>query len=111
MRFDKRSLADRVEIVFDDGGMNLLSSSALVGEEHVVGAGEDREADGVDVFLHCRGNDLLRSLPQSRVDHFHSGIAERPGDDLRAAIVAVEAGLRDENSETRVARHNQAGSR
>lgn len=29
MRFDKRSLADRVEIVFDDGGMNLLSSSAL----------------------------------------------------------------------------------
>src|SRR5687767_8305048 len=44
MRFDKRSLADHVEIVFDDGGMNLLSSSALeelaalIGNPEVVSA-------------------------------------------------------------------------
>ena len=40
MRFDKRSLADRVEIVFDDGGMNLLSSSALVELSSVISAAE-----------------------------------------------------------------------
>ena len=40
MRFDKRSLADRVEIVFDDGGMNLLSSSALDELSSVISTGE-----------------------------------------------------------------------
>ena len=40
MRFDKRSLADRVEIVFDDGGMNLLSSSSLEELAAVIGSPE-----------------------------------------------------------------------
>lgn len=44
MRFDKRSLADRVEIVFDDGGMNLLSSSALDELSSVIAAADISDA-------------------------------------------------------------------
>jgi hypothetical protein len=36
---------------------------------------------------------------QARVDHFHPGISQRSGDDFGAAVVAVEAGLGDEDSD------------
>ena len=51
---------------------------------------QNRQADDVSIFLQGRGYDLLGSLPQAGVDDFHPGIAERPGDDLRAPIVTVE---------------------
>src|SRR6267142_4551499 len=61
----------------------------------VVGAGEDREADDVDVFLDGGGGDHFRGLAKAGVDDFHAGVAEGPGDDLGAAIVAVQARLGD----------------
>ena len=44
-------------------------------------------------------DDLLGRLPQAGVDHFHAGVAQRARDDLRATIVAVEAGLRDDDTD------------
>src|SRR5882757_5881632 len=63
--------------------------------DSVVGAGEDGEADNVDVFLYRGGGDHLRGLPEAGVDDFHAGVAEGAGNDLGAAVVAVEAGLGD----------------
>jgi hypothetical protein len=64
--------------------------------EGVVGAGENREADDVDVFLDGGGGDHLRGLAEAGVDDFHAGVAEGAGDNLGAAVVAVEAGLGDQ---------------
>ena len=36
---------------------------------------------------------LLRRLEQAGVDDLEAGVAQRPGDDLGAPVVAVEAGL------------------
>ena len=68
-----------------------------------MGAGEDREADRVGVLLdHGRG-DLLGRLVQARVDDLHAGVAKRAGDDLRPAVVAVEAGLGDDDADLALA--------
>jgi hypothetical protein len=40
---------------------------------------------------------------QAGVDHLHAGVAERPRNDLGAAIVAVETWLGDDDSD--LARH------
>ncbi len=45
------------------------------------------------------GRDHLRRLVQAGVDDLHPGVAQRGGDDLGAAVVAVETGLGDENSD------------
>src|SRR5271155_1673758 len=70
-----------------------------------VRAGEDRETDPVGVFLYGGLNHLLRGLKQAGVDHFHSGVTERASYDLRAAIVAVEAGLGHDDSKRAIIRH------
>ncbi len=67
--------------------------------ERHVRAGEDRDADGVSVLLDRGLDDLLRRLMKARVDHLHAGIAERAGDDLRAAVVPVEPRLGDDDSD------------
>ena len=64
-----------------------------------VGAGEDREADRVGVLLDHRLGDLLGRLVQAGVDDLHAGVAEGAGDDLGAAVVAVEAGLGDDDAD------------
>ena len=61
----------------------------------VVGAGEDGEADDVDVFLDGGGGDHLGGLAQAGVDDFHAGVAEGAGDDFGAAVVAIETGFGD----------------
>ena len=35
---------------------------------------------------------------EARVDHLHARVTKRAGDDLGAAVVAVEAGLRDNHA-------------
>src|SRR5215470_7716932 len=67
--------------------------------EGVVGAGKDGEADDVDVFLGGGGGDHLRGLAKASVNDFHAGVAEGAGDDLGAAVVAVEAGLGNQHSD------------
>ena len=62
-------------------------------------AGEDRDADGVRVLLNRGLDDLLGRLVKAGVDDLHAGIAERAGDDLCAAVVPVEARLRDDDAD------------
>ena len=68
------------------------------GAERVVRAGKNREADDVNVFLHGGRGDHFGRLAQARVDHFHTGVAERAGDHFGAAVVAVEARLGDQDA-------------
>ena len=65
-------------------------------------ARHDREADRVDRLLHRGRRDHLGRLVKAGVDDLVAGVGERAGDDLRAAIVAVEAGLGDEDAELAV---------
>jgi hypothetical protein len=58
-----------------------------------VRAGENRQADRVDVFLNSGGYNLLGRLAQTSVDHFHAGIAQRSRDDLYAAVVTIQTRL------------------
>ena len=60
-------------------------------------AGEDREADQVDVLLDGGRDDLLRREPDALVDDLEAGVARSHGDLLRAVAVPVEPGLADED--------------
>ena len=62
-----------------------------------VGAGEDGQADDVGVLLRGGRHDLLGALAQAGVDDLHARVAQRARDHLGAAIVAVEARLRDDD--------------
>ena len=73
------------------------SSSTTRGTRVMWAPGEDREADRVGVLLDGGLGDLLGRLVQARVDHLHAGVAQRASDDLRPAVVAVQAGLGDDN--------------
>ena len=68
-------------------------------DDDVVGAGEDGEADAVDVLLDGGGDDHLGGLAEAGVDDLHASVAEGAGDDFRAAVVAVEAGFGDEDAD------------
>jgi len=70
-----------------------------------VSAGEDGEADAVDVLLNGGGDDHLRGLAEAGVDDLHAGVAEGSGDDFGAAVVAVEAGFGDQDTDWRGRRH------
>ena len=69
------------------------SSSMTRGNRVRWAPAEQRQADGVGVFLQRGLGDLLGRLMQAGVDHLEPVVAQRPGDGLRAAVVAVETGL------------------
>ena len=64
-----------------------------------MGAGQDGQPDDVDVLLEGGRHDHLGRLAQAGVDDFEAFVAQAAGEHLGAAIVAVEAGLGDENLE------------
>ena len=66
-----------------------------LGANGVVRAGEDGEADDVNVLLNGGRSDHFRGLTQARVDNFHAGIAEGAGDDFSAAVVSIQPRLCD----------------
>jgi hypothetical protein len=68
-----------------------------LGTDGVVGAGENGQADNVDVFLNGGGGDHLRSLAQAGVDDFHAGVAQGAGDYFCSAVVAIQARLGDQH--------------
>ena len=53
------------------------------------------------------GGDHFGRLAQAGVDHFHAGIAQGAGDHLGAAVVAVEAGLGDQDADFLVGHYQQ----
>ena len=88
-----------------------MSSARALGEqlEHArehrhVRAGQDADADDVDVLLDRGVDDFLRRAVQARVDDVHAGVAQRARDDLDAAVVAVEPDLGDEHANGLIAR-------
>ena len=85
----------------DDDVLDAVLAQELEDARHErhVRAGEDRDADGVRVLLDRGLDDLLGRLVEAGVDDLHAGVAERAGDDLGAAIVPVEARLRDDDSD------------
>src|ERR1700733_804823 len=64
--------------------------------KRIVRAGKNRKPDHVDIFLRRRRRNHFRCLPQSGVNHFHPGIAQRAGDNFRAAIVTIQPRLSDQ---------------
>src|SRR6266540_1303976 len=68
-------------------------------EEGHVGAAQRREANRVDVLLDRGFDDVLRRLPQAGVDDLHPGVPQRARDDLGAAVMPIQAGLRDEHAD------------
>ena len=79
-----------------------LSCAADARHERHVRARQDRQADDVDVLLERRGHDHLRRLAEARVDDLEALVAQAPREHLRPAVVAVEAGLRDQHLERSV---------
>jgi hypothetical protein len=69
-----------------------------VGDELLVAARQDAQADRVDVFVGRDPRDVIGRLAQAGVDHLGAGIAQGQGDDLGADVVAVEAGLGDQDA-------------
>ena len=69
-----------------------------LGDQLAVGAGEDREADHVDVLVARRGGDLLGRQADALVDHLHADVAGADGDLLGAVRVPVEARLADQDA-------------
>src|SRR6185369_6634498 len=65
-----------------------------------------------DVLLDRGLGDHLGGLVEAGVDHLEAGVTERARYHLRAAVVPVEPGLRDEDAEgPPLVAHNHAGSR
>ena len=60
-------------------------------------AGEDTEPYHVHILLQGCFYDHLRCLPDPRIDHLHTGISQRPRDDLGAPVVAIQARLCDQH--------------
>ncbi len=60
------------------------------GEEVHVGAGQNRQADGVHVFLEGGVDDLFRRLAQAGVDDFHAGVPEGAGNHLCPPVVTIQ---------------------
>ena len=56
---------------------------------------ENRDPHRVRVLLDRRLDDLLGCLVEARVDDLHARVPQRPRDDLRPPVVAVEPRLRD----------------
>jgi len=99
------------DVFFGDGaaedeedvfGLRGFEQLGYAGDDDVVRAGEDGEADAVDVLLDGGGDDHLGGLAEAGVDDLHAGVAEGAGDDLGAAVVAVEAGFGDEDADGRL---------
>ena len=68
------------------------------GKERHVRAGEQREADGIGIFLQGGLGDLLRRLVQTGVDHLEAAVSEGAGDDLGTAVVTVQTRFGDDHS-------------
>jgi len=66
--------------------------------EHQVCAREQRESECVSILLDDRLDDLFGRLVKSRVDDLKAGVAQGARNDFGAPIMAIETGLRDDDS-------------
>src|SRR5207253_796923 len=66
----------------DVGGFSFLQKLHDFREQGHVSPAQAGEANRIDVLLDRGLDDVLRSLPQARIDDLHPRVAQRPGDDL-----------------------------
>ena len=83
-------------------GMSLPPSvfrlAMRLGHQVAMAAGQDAQPDGIDVLVDRDARDVVGRLAQTGVDDLGASVAQRQGDDLGADVVAVEAGLGDQNA-------------
>ena len=60
---------------------------------------QELQAEPVGVLVGDGADDGLGRLPQAGVDDVHAGVAQGAGDDLDAAVVAVEADLGEDDAD------------
>ena len=77
----------------------LLELAADLGHERHVRARQDRQADDVHVLLERCRDDHVGRLAEARVDDLEALVTQAAREDLRAAVVAVEARLGDQHLE------------
>jgi len=94
IRFWDRPAYDHEDVLYPV----FLQSAEDPGDEGHVGAGEDGDPDRVRVLLNGGLDDLLGRLVEACVDDLHTCVAKGAGDDLRAPIVAVQTGLRNNHA-------------
>ena len=61
-------------------------------------AGEDAQADCIDVLVDGNAGDVVGSFAQPRIDDLGAGIAQRKRDDLGADVMTIEARLCDQDA-------------
>ena len=76
-------------------GAFFLQQANDLGKERHMRAGEDAQADRVDVFLYRSFGDHLRSLVKAGVDDLEAAITQRACNDLGAPIMPIETGFSD----------------
>ena len=72
---------------------------------------QDRKPDQRDVLLQRDRHDVLDALPDAGVDDLEPGVAQRAGDDLGAAVMAVQAGLGATSTRVAIRTPPAAGTR
>ena len=92
-----QSILDAVVARFPDLGPELIGADGKLSRH-------------VHIFLNGCLDDHFRGLPESSVDHFHSGITQGRSDDFDATVVTIETGLADQYSDSALAHVGIRGS-
>lgn len=66
-------------------------------QRHVRSA-EQAQPKPIGIFIGHRADDGFRRLPQTRVNHMETRIAQTPRDDLNAPVVAIQSDFREHDS-------------
>src|SRR5271154_4379705 len=82
----------------DIGHLFLAKQFHKARHNRIVRAGQNRKPDYLHVLLQGGAYDHLRRLPETSINDFHPGVAERPRYDLGSSIMAVKARLCHEDS-------------
>ncbi len=82
----------------DVGGVGGAQRLDRARGQRQVRTGQNAQAHHRHVFLHGDRGDVLDALPDAGVDDLEAGVAQGAGDDLRAAVMPVQAGLGDQNA-------------
>ena len=99
-----------------DAGMEVIYTGLHQTPEQIVETAiqEDADAVGLSVLSGAHmtlfrrvvellrergGDDLFRRLAQTRVDDLHARVAQRPGNHLRATVVAIKSGLCNDDAD------------
>ena len=64
----------------------------------MMSARKNGDPDRVDIFLKCCFNNLLRSAPETGINHFHTSVTQSAGDDQCSPIMPIQPRLGDKHA-------------